>query len=200
MAIGIFAIGMVAVLGLFSPIARSVSSSTDGEAAARLADALRTKLQSMPMDKVVALLKNTTEKGHELTEADARSDYDIALDLQVLFASRDGAKIGDSADPIWYNPAIRSNWDGEKFFEITLIRNDALSPKPVTGTSPDSGGTTPNPDASATVLAYMVRLRWPAFIADSATTAVQVAANPNSTVRFDHGRKQVLFFAGSVMR
>jgi hypothetical protein len=199
-AIGIFAFGMVAVMGLFAPVARSVSSSTDGEAAARVADALRTKLQTMPAADVVALLKNSTEKGHELTDADARADYDLTLDPQLLFASRDGSKIGLYTDAIWYNPTIRSNWDGEKFFEIALIRNESLSPKPGTGSFTGDGSTTLSPDAAALVLAYTARLRWPAFVADSATTALQVGANPNSTVRFDHGRKQVLIIAGSVTR
>lgn len=195
-AIGIFAFGMVAVLGLFSPMARSVSGSSEGEAAARLADALRAKLQSMPMAQVETLLKNSTEKSHELTDADLRSDYDITQDAQLLFANRDGSKIGLYTDSIWYLPAIRANWDGEKFFEIALIRNEVISPK----AAPVGGGTGTSATAIAPVLAYTARVRWPAFVADTATTAVQVAANPNSTVRFDHGRKEVLYFAGSVTR
>lgn len=203
-AIGIFAFAMVAVLGLFSPIARSVVTSSDGEAAARIADVLRTRLQSMPFDEVAALLKNsTTQQGHELSDADAKADYDITQDPQLLFASRDGAKIGLYSDSVWTNPATRRNWDGEKFFEIALVRNESLSPKPGAAGSGGGGfgsGGAPTPDPVVPVLAYTARIRWPAFVADSATTAIQVGANPNSTVRFDHGRKQVLHFAGSITR
>lgn len=195
-AIAIFAFGMVAILGLFAPVARSVSESADAEAAARLADVIRTKLRSLPATEVIALFKNSTSQGHELVDADLRSDYDLTADPQLLFASRDGAKIGLYADPIWTNPTTRRNWDGEKFFEIALIRNEAISPKPgSTGAAADA-----EPDALAAMLAYTVRVRWPAFFADTSTTAVQVGANPNATVRFDHSRKQVLYFAGSILR
>lgn len=201
-AIGIFAFGMVAVLGLFTPVARSVSESADAEAAARLAEVLRTKLQAMPVTDVIALLKNTTTQvgaltpGHELSDADLRSDYDLAGDPQLLFAARDGSKIGSYGDPMWTNPTTRRNWDGEKFFEIALIRNEAISPKPGAAT----GASGAEPDATAAVIAYTARVRWPAFFADTATTSVQVGANPNATVRFDHSSKKVLFFAGTITR
>src|SRR3954468_7905791 len=83
-AIGIFAIGMVAVVGLFTPVARSISSSADAEVAARVADALRLKLQSMPFTTVGGLLKESTESGHQLAQSDARSDYDITRDAQLI--------------------------------------------------------------------------------------------------------------------
>jgi len=41
-AVAIFAIGMVSVVGLFAPVARSVAASSDAEAAARVAEAVRT--------------------------------------------------------------------------------------------------------------------------------------------------------------
>jgi prepilin-type N-terminal cleavage/methylation domain-containing protein len=195
-AIAIFAFGMVAILGLFAPVARSVSDSADAEAAARLADVVRTRLQSMPVADVIALFKNSTSQGHELTDADQRSDYDLTADPQLLFAARDGSKIGDYGNAIWTNPTTRRNWDGEKFFEIALIRNETISPKPgSTGATAEA-----EPDAVSPLLAYTVRVRWPAFFADTATTAVQVGANPNATVRFDHSRKKVLYFAGSILR
>lgn len=199
-AVGIFAIAMVGVIGLFAPVARSVSDSSDAEVAARVADALRAKLQSMPLADVALLLKNSSAAGHEITTDDSRIDYDLTKDPKLLFASRDGTKIGLYADAIWVNPATRRNWDGEKFFEIALIRNEAVSPKASTVTSSAGTTTTVDPDATAAVLAYTARLRWPAFFADSATTAVQVGSNPAGSVRFDHSRKQVLFVAGTITR
>lgn len=199
-AVGIFAIAMVGVIGLFAPVARSVGNSADAEAAARVADALRAKLQSMPLAEVALLLKNSSAAGHEITTDDGRIDYDLTRDPKLLFANRDGSKIGPYADPIWINPTTRRNWDGEKFFEIALVRNETVSPKPGTVTNADGTTTTVDPDATAAVLAYTARLRWPAFFADSATTAVQVGSNPTGGVRFDHSRKQVLFVAGTVIR
>ena len=198
-AIGIFAIGMVAILGLFSPVARSVTSSSDSEIAARVADALRAKLQNTAFDTVAGLLKVSTSAGHELAIADARSDYDLTRDAQLVFANRDGSKIGVYADPIWIDPATRRNSDREKYFEIALIRNETISPKASTTTNADGTTTTVTPDKTADLLAYTARLRWPAFISDGGTGTVQFGAN-SGTIRFDHGKKQVLYFAGSILR
>jgi prepilin-type N-terminal cleavage/methylation domain-containing protein len=199
-AIGIFAVGMVAIIGLFSPIARSVTSSGDAEAAARVADALRLKLQSMPVATVAGLLKGSTSTGHELATNDARSDYELARDAQLIFANRDGTKIGVYSDPIWINPVTSQNLDREKYFEIALIRNEVVSPKTITTTNADGAEVTVQPDATAAVLVYTARVRWPAFISDGGAGTQQFGANPSGPVRFDHSRKQVLFFAGSVVR
>ena len=199
-AVGIFAVGMVAVIGLFAPVARSVGGASDAEAAARVAESLRIKLQGMPWDQVITLLKNTTATSHELSVADARIDYDISKDVQLLFANRDGTKIGRYGDPIWLNPGTRRHPDADKFFEIALIRNEAISPKPGTTTTAEGAAVTINPDATAALLAYTARLRWPAFIPDGAAGAIQVGSNPNATVRFDHSKKQVLHVSGAVTR
>jgi hypothetical protein len=199
-AVGVFALGMVAVVGLFAPVARSVGSTADADAAARVADALRSKLQAMPFATVAAMLKQSTGSSHEITLADARVDYDLTRDPQLLFANRDGSKVGAYADAIWVNAVTRRNWDGEKFFEIALIRNETVSPKAGVVTSGSGTDTPLNPDETAPLLGYTARIRWPAFIADSPTTAVQVGSNPGGTVKFDHSRKQVLFFSGTVTR
>ena len=200
MAIGIFAAGMLGVVALFTPVARSVSASADGEAAARVADALKMKLQSMPFPEVTTLLKVSNGVRHALTDTDARSDYNPATDPQILFASRDGGKVGVYTDPVWVDPATNRNSDREKFFEIALIRNEALSP--LVGGAPTSEGdpTPAHPDATAFMLAYTARVRWPAFVKEGGAGAIQVGSNPSAGLRFDHSGKQVLFFTGSVTR
>lgn len=184
-AIGIFAVGMVAVIGLFAPVAKSVGDTADAEAAANVADLLREKLQGRGLPATAALLKNSTEKSHELTVADAKPDYDITKDTQLLFASRDGTKIGAYADALW------GGIDTEKFFEIALIRNETLSP-----VSADTA--TPPP----IMLAYTARIRWQAFVPDATPTnlrrALPAGFNPTGTVRFDHGQKRSIFLAGTV--
>lgn len=199
LAVAIFGVSLVALLGLFSPVARSVTSSADGEAAGRVADALRTKLQSMPFDTVAKLLKVSTSSGHELVTIDARSDYDLTLDPQLVFASRDGSKVGVYNDPIWVDPVTKKNSDLGKYFEIALVRNEAISPKASTTTNDDGTSVTATPDDTAVLLAYTARLRWPAFISNGTGGTVQFGAN-SGTVRFDHGKKQVLYFTGAVTR
>jgi prepilin-type N-terminal cleavage/methylation domain-containing protein len=193
-AVGIFAIGMVAVLGLFTPVAKSVGGVADADASAVVADLLRTKLQALGPAGVIPLLKNAkTGGGHELTDADAKTDYDITKDPQLLFASRDGTKIGAYNDPVWIDPATRQPSDLDKFFEIALLRNDTLSPAAADAADP-----------APLVLAYTARLRWPAFVADSTPgntrRALPAGSNPTGTIRFDHSQKQVLYFTGSVVR
>lgn len=200
-AIGIFAIGMMAIVGLFAPVARSVGGSAEAEVAARVADGLRAKLQAMPVSEVVALLKKSNGTRHELTDADNRPDYNPGNDVQVLFASRDGAKIGTYSDPMWGTRTPTFNPDRDKFFEIALIRNEVLSPL----AAPASDGTDPaapaaNPDDTAFLIAYTARLRWPSFLPEGATGAIQVGSNPTAPVRFDHSMKQVMFFTGAVTR
>jgi prepilin-type N-terminal cleavage/methylation domain-containing protein len=188
-AIGIFAIAMVAVIGLFAPVAQSVTAAADAEAATHLADLLNVKLQSLGVATVAPLLKVSTGKTHQLTDADAKTNYDITKDAQLLFASRDGTIIAPYADK-----ASWPNGDRDKYFEIALIRNEAISPN------------NSALDAAAPVLAYVARVRWPAFIslagvANNVTpNSVQVGANPSGTVTFDHSQKQVLFFTGAVTR
>lgn len=187
-AIGIFAVGMVAVIGLFSPVAKSVGDSADAEAATRVADLLTVKLQTLGIDAVAPKLKvKTGTAAHELTTADATVNYDVTKDPKLLFASRDGTKIG------FYNEtATWPNGDRDKFFEIALIRNEAISPL----------SSDPTGDALLPVLAYTVRVRWPAFVPLAGSTgAVQPAqAAAAATVPFDHSQKQVLFFSGAVTR
>jgi hypothetical protein len=139
---------------------------------------------------VTQLLKVGTAKSHQLTDNDVKNNYNIATDKQLLFASRDGTKIGVYTDPIWRDPVSKVNSDRDKFFEIALIRNEALSPND------------PTIDATAPLIAYTARVRWPSFVAvaGSTTTAIQVGANPSALVPFDHSQKQVLFVTGAINR
>ena len=199
-AIGIFAISMVAVIGLFGPVAKSVGDLTDAEAAAHVAELLAVQLQSQepvdlaagtPFKSLVARLKVATAKSHQLTDADNSTSYDIVTDPQLLFASRDGTKIGTYGDTtVWgIEVSTRKVSDRDKFFEIALIRNETLSPN------------NPALDDAAPLLAYTARVRWPAFIPlAGGTGAIQVGSNPAATVKFDNSEKRALSFAGTVTR
>jgi hypothetical protein len=112
----------------------------------------------------------------------------------VIFGKLDG-DVGiydpDDGKKDWYDsrvPAPQRIANADKFFEIDLIRNETLSPAAN--------------DATAAVVAYTMRVRWPAFLRASSGAAVQVGANPagGGSVPFDHSRKQVLFFTGAIQR
>ena len=55
-AVGIFAIGMVAVIGLFAPVAKSVGSLADAEAATNVAGLLTARLQGQDIAAVGKLM------------------------------------------------------------------------------------------------------------------------------------------------
>lgn len=191
-AVGIFAVGMVAVLGMFAPVANSAATLAEAEAAAGVADAVRARLRALPFDRALGLIQDPAD----VREKDGSAGYNPndGTYPAVLFGER-GGNIGiyDHGDGrhAWYDasvPTPRRVEDADKFFEIDLIRNDALTPKTA--------------DATAAVVVYTLRVRWPAFVRASNGAAIQVGANPGGggPVSYDHGRKQVLFFAGSIQR
>jgi hypothetical protein len=188
-----FAIGMVAVLGLFAPVAKSVSTVADSEAAARVADAVRARLQALPFDRALTLIQTVAE----VRQKDGLGAYNPNEGTKypaVLFGKLSGeVGIYDSTEGKndWYDssvPTPQRVLNADKFFEIDLIRNETLTP--IEG------------DAMAPMVAYTMRVRWPAFISGPGGTAVQVGANPTGggQVPYDHSKKQVLFFTGSIAR
>jgi hypothetical protein len=199
--VGIFAIGMVAVIGMFAPVAKSVGNLADAEAATNVASLLTARLQGQSIPLVGKLLKvSIGPNRHQLTDADNNPNSpaaDPTKDPQLLFASRDGSKIGVYGDPIW------GTTDLEKFFEIALVRNETLSPA-APAADPASTDPVVNPDDTALFLAYTARIRWPAFVADVTPTnpkrALPAGYNPSGGVRFDNSLKQVFFFSGTITR
>lgn len=192
-AVAIFAIGMVAVLAMFAPVSKSVASVAEAEAAGRVADAVRARLQALPFERALALVQEPAA----VRQKNADPNYnpnDGAKYPAVIFAKLNG-EVGlyDAAEgrKAWYDasvPAPQRVEDADKFFEVDLVRNDTLSP--------------PAGDSTAALVAFNIRVRWPAFVRAASGAPVQVGANPGGggAVPFDHGRKQVLFFTGSIAR
>jgi len=220
-AVGIFAIGMVAVIGLFAPVAKSVGNLADTEAAARVMEILTERLQGevnfavahpnpsnpTPLQALINRLKISNGSGrHQLTDTDnapGTAAADPTRDEQLLFASRDGSKIGSYGDPVWNVPVNDPNgkpFDNEKFFEIALIRNETLLPLGDATADPP----VPDPILTTMTIPYTVRIRWPAFVpvpaATSARLALPTGYSPTGVVRYDNSLKQVLFFPGIVTR
>ncbi len=189
-AVAIFAVGMVAILGLFGPVAKSVANVGDAEAAARAADAVRARLRALPFSAALALVQDPAA----VRAKDASGAYnpnDGARYPAVIFGRRNGDigiyEGGETGRRNWIdgNNAVLPN--AEKYFEIDLIQNPTLSP--------------PDQNATAAVVAFNIRVRWPAFIAQPGGAAVQFGANPaGGSVTFDHGKKEALFFTGAIRR
>jgi type II secretory pathway pseudopilin PulG len=139
-AVGIFAIGVVTVIGLFGALAKSAGETTVSETAAHLGDVLRVELQAR------AQRVGFLETNNAFLKTPGQLSSDPRTDSQLLFASRDGIMVGQYNDPIW------DDIDAGKFFEIALVRTDGLSPEP---------------DTDANIFAYTATIRWPAFVPDS---------------------------------
>ncbi len=186
-AVAIFAIGMVGVLGLFAPVTKSVAAVSDAEAAARVADAVIARLQSVPFATALALVQDPA--AIQTNNADGSyNPNDGTKHPAVLFGQLNGEMgIYDPAKKNWRDSRDRVIADSEKFFEIDLIRNKDISPAAN--------------DAAATMIAFNIRLRWPAFVLTSSSTAVQNGQNlAGGAVPFDQSKKQVMFFTGFITR
>jgi prepilin-type N-terminal cleavage/methylation domain-containing protein len=187
-AVVIFGIGMLAVAGLYAPVTRAVGGVADAEAAARVAEAVRARLRSVPFETAVALIQSPAA----VQAKDANGAYnpnDGTRYPEVLFGKLDGeVGVYDSASNRrqWYDSRNRVLPNTDKFFEIDLIRQPAVSPAEL--------------DATAAAVVYSLRVRWPAFIQVAPGAAVQSAQNAGGPVSFDHGRKQVLYFTGVLER
>lgn len=187
-------------MAMFAPVAKSTNTVIEAEAANQIGPLLQAKLQGQPLTDLGALFKIASGANrHQLTDFDNAANTnagDPRLDAQLIFASRDGSKIGR------YNDAIWANSDVDKFFEIALVRNEVLSPPSSTTTAEDGTETTVNPDETALYLAYTARIRWPAFVPDitSPRRALPFGFNASGSPRFDHSQKQVLFTSGVVFK
>jgi hypothetical protein len=162
---------------------------TDADAAARVADAVRARLRSLPFERALTLVQDPAQVRKKDGDG-AYNPNDGSKYPAVMFGKLNGdVGIYDDTEnrKQWYDSRNARMTNPEKFFEIDLIRQETLSPVAA--------------DATAPFVAYTLRVRWPAFVQTSATTAVQKAQNPGGgSVTFDHGRKQVLFFTGTISR
>jgi hypothetical protein len=193
-AVGLFAVGLVALLGLFAPVTKSVANVADTEAAAFVADAVRARVQAIAA-RDFAAAEQLIQDAAAVQQNDASGTYnpnDGVRHPAVIFAKL-GGEIGiyDGRRTVrgWYDaanpPAVVA--DADKFFEVELIRNDTLSPKAA--------------DETAVLVVYTLRVRWPSFTPAAGGAAVQVGANPGGgAVTFDHSAKQTLFFTGAITR
>ena len=136
-AVGIFAIAVISVIGLLGPINQSVANVKDGDDATRVISIVQSELQRLGIVQVNSFRGAGT----------------------LLYANRDGSKIGTNVatapwnvdvpelDGVAGSSALEIN--AQKFFQISLLRNDDLPFDALNG-----------------FLALNIVLRWPAFTGD----------------------------------
>lgn len=193
-AVGIFALAIVGVIGLLSPTNKAIADVSDSDNATRVVSAVQQGLQQMAasgrfttgsLGKGVGSSAINTVDGYiQGTAALATAPADPAdgttlatsatYNVFTLYASRDGSKIGLTGDAtVWGSTTDHS----KKYFEIMLIRNATLSPN----------STAANADTASGYLAYTMRIRWPAYTPDGNEFKI-------------HTQKSVLIVPGAITR
>ena len=177
-AVGIFAVSIVAVIGLLSPISRSVSEVKEADDATRVINAIQTTLQNLATqsggwDFITGKTdpsKSYIRTAVQVQTDDADTSFDPSTKNYILFASRNGERVARfngtlmDADTInVWNPGnafpLPADQNAQKYFEIVLIRNGDY-PSTGDGLSPKAN------DDTAGFLAFTIRLRWPAYAAN----------------------------------
>jgi len=199
-AVGIFALAIVGVIGLIAPTNKAISEVHDTDDASRVVTAVQQGLQQMAQSGYFTTTGGNTGVGSSSTgsnngfvqttlPADPANGASIAtngnFNTFTLYASRDGSTLGlynssawagiDSSGVSYTNTSATAN--ARKFFEIMLIRNTSLSPNNTAATA----------DTAAGFIAYTMRIRWPAFVG-------------NGTEFTAHTEKNVLLVPGAVSR
>jgi type II secretory pathway pseudopilin PulG len=143
-AVGIFAVSIVAVIGLLAPANKSVSEVRDADDTTRVVNAVQSQLQSLA--ETTAGFTQVAGFLQDSAPADPANGSSWSGASYTLYANRDGSKVALGTNTtVFTQPA-------QKYFEIVLIRNTALSLK--------------TSDTSAGFLAFTMRIRWPAYTAD----------------------------------
>jgi len=137
-AMGIFAIAVIAIVGLLIPITQSISEVKDGDDASRVAQTIQAELQKYPFADVQAF---------------------ISTNVVDLYATRSGNILArETPSPgLWdvdSSGTLTPDEQALKFFKVELRPNDILSPN----------GTTSAYDEG--YLAFTIVLRWPGYTAD----------------------------------
>lgn len=115
MAVGIAAVAVIGVVGLYRPVVRTVSGLDEETRVQRILE----RVESVWRERGLA----------EVLTATSASD--------PFFADRDGSRLGSDGDAVWLDAgATEVERDIAKVFEFTLHRHPELSP--VTEVSPGS--------------------------------------------------------------
>ncbi|MBW8781618.1 MAG: prepilin-type N-terminal cleavage/methylation domain-containing protein [Verrucomicrobia bacterium] len=198
-AVGIFAVSIVAVIGLMAPSNKSVSEVRDADDTTRVVNAVQAELQRLAENQRFTTVGTTVGIGSSAAGSsnndgfirpsaptdptDGSSWIGVSTNKNfTLYASRDGTRIGVYADTAAWKTAASANDDSLKYFEIVLIRTAAV--QNAVNLSQNSSS---DPDVNAGFLAFVMRIRWPAYM-------------PDGTEFAQHSQKSVLIVPAAVHR
>jgi prepilin-type N-terminal cleavage/methylation domain-containing protein len=168
-ALGVFSVAIVVVVGLLKPTVESVQNVVDSQAADRLADSIIAKVAAYGYT-ALTLGDETTNNQPLLITASSNMDTSVSLtDPRLIFADRTGDVVGQATGPdsgLWQNLNPTAPNDN-MYFEIMLVRNATFSP-------PSNVS-----DALAGGVAFTVHISWPAYTPGSTANGLQPLARGN---------------------
>jgi type II secretory pathway pseudopilin PulG len=138
-AVGIFALAIVGVIGLFAPTSRNVANVADTDSASRMVSSIQSALQQSGYSRIqqeLAPLAPTSPTSYYSTKSNDGNFYTASGNVvkKIDGSTADGVSLSDL------------------FFEFTLLRNTTLSPV--------------SNDPTAGFLAFTISLKWPAYLPD----------------------------------
>lgn len=168
-AVGIFSLAVVSVLGVLAATSKSISDTNDSDYAIRLISLIQPGLQE-------EYNRLALQKGADDAYDDFVSYIDNSNADAILYANRAGDKIGVAKTTRWKDGAWVDLWTEEEvtsasnntvsinkkrpfmFFEIRLIENDGLKSKV------DLQSANPKEP----IIPFFVKIAWPAYDATGA--------------------------------
>lgn len=115
-AVGIFALAIVGVIGLLGPTSKNITNVSDSDSASRVIAVIQSGLQKAGYDSIKNALNAPSTQ---------------------FYATKDGSKVGVSTDTTLWT----GGQNQEKFFEFKLVRNGD-SPATGNGLSPKANDDT----------------------------------------------------------
>jgi prepilin-type N-terminal cleavage/methylation domain-containing protein len=156
-AVGIFAVAIVGVIGLFGPTTKNVAAVADADSSTRAVGAIQASLK--------ATASTSAGFGYIIKALDRNPAV-------TYYANR----VGDRVDTITTNgdrsQVVTNN--SEAFFQYTISRFPAGSPLASTATL----------DAASGYLAFTITIKWPAYLptADGITGTAVAASQQNTLI------------------
>lgn len=140
-AVGIFAIAVISVIGMLGPISKTVADVRESDDASRVVTVLQAELQRAGIAKVTTFFDTTiyaSRSGHKIGEENDSATWD-----------------GDDVEDENGNGSTADEENAQKFFEAKITRNTTLSPNSGLNQDDDMG-----------YLAFNIELRWPGYTPD----------------------------------
>jgi hypothetical protein len=135
-SVGIFAVAIVGIIGLFAPTTKNVAAVADSDSSTRAVAAIQSYLKE----------KASTSAGFTALQTALGNDTNTTGTDYVYYVTKGGDKVVNRRTDVSADTIIPL---ADRFFEFSVIRNATLSPV----ADKDTAG----------FLAFTINLRWPAY-------------------------------------